>query len=1266
MKRLFRLTCFLLAMMIAAVMGLGWTEPGLKGLALGARLLSGGDVRCGAVKGSLFQSFQLEDVTVSTPAVELKLGNVQSSWQLIELFAERLHIAELVLGDVDVRLKTVEDKEQEAAGEIRMGAVFLPFAMLLDRVAIDGARLLGNNFAELTRIDHLSFGLSGSGSTFLLQDLVLRAPGYDADLKGMLDTAKEWYLELAGKVEYRDYGVGPFAGDVRLHGPLARIDAVVDLHKPARGHVEGQILELPNTFKWNAELSLEEVQLADGHAVLPEMLFSVTGTAAGEMLEYGGTLSGKIDYLFFHDVDCTIEVHGNEDQIEFQKVTVANVQGQAELTDGLLSWKDDLVWHGHLMTKDLDPAMMLADYPGAIDADLYSSGRYGEKTGLSFTADFRSFSGMLRGYGLGGHGQLKVDPQSVEIEDLLLQSGKAMLQLAGRAESQAGLGNWQDSLTWKAGIELKDFDPALFFPDYQGDLNTRIKSEGALAGQNISGMADIEAFNGTVRGYPVKGRGKVRLAEQFLHIDDLLLQSGQSSLQVTGKAGEAIDISAELESEDLGEFLPGASGALQLAAVLKGERSAPHIEAKGTARKLRVNEIQIEKLQADLKGGLAGATPVAAKIEGNGLQFGTVHAQRAGFKVNGLLNRHSFSAEVEKKEGSVRLQGDGSLAEDYSWQGTIHELRLNHDVTGPWQQIGRATLMVAGDRAKMADFCLKAGPEKLCLDGDWSGEESAWQASLAWQELNLARLNGLLTPPEPLRGRSSAEFFASGDLTSVDTAKGSITMRDCGLGDGKNESELKVLELDQARVQLSLQQGKLKTDLSADFANGSLLRGATEISGFGAFTTPPASLPLQGTLHTTIHDLAFVAPLTEYFVRPTGMLQGDLKLNGTVGRPTVGGKIQLVDGQVEVPTLGITVRDVSFDLAAAEDGIGILALLSSGPGTLQADGKLQLAPDGVKGDFHFIGENFDTASLPEYVVRTSPDLRLVFDANEGRLTGRLAVPHAVIAPERMTDSVSVSEDVVYLDGDEQENGSSWPLTTSLQINLGDDVHLEGYGISGYLRGELQVDKIPGTHMRGRGQLSLADGVFAIYGRTLNIERSRLMFAGGPIDNPGVDVRAKKIVADNEKPNETIEVGVDVNGTADNLEFTLFSNPTMEESDILAYMVVGRAMSDVGQQDESLINSAAMALGMNKKLGPLGELTELLPVDELYIEGDTADEMSLVVGKHLTKELFIGYGHNFFEQEGEVRLRYHLGAGFSIETRSSGERTGADLLYSFEK
>ncbi|MBU1564204.1 MAG: translocation/assembly module TamB domain-containing protein, partial [Proteobacteria bacterium] len=63
---------------------------------------------------------------------------------------------------------------------------------------------------------------------------------------------------------------------------------------------------------------------------------------------------------------------------------------------------------------------------------------------------------------------------------------------------------------------------------------------------------------------------------------------------------------------------------------------------------------------------------------------------------------------------------------------------------------------------------------------------------------------------------------------------------------------------------------------------------------------------------------------------------------------------------------------------------------------------------------------------------------------------------------------------------------------------------------------------------------------------------------------------------------------------------------------------------------------------------------------------TKENVSLVVGKRVTKDLYIGYDLNMFNQVGQLRVRYDLTRGFSVETRSSSESTGADLLYSFER
>lgn len=131
-----------------------------------------------------------------------------------------------------------------------------------------------------------------------------------------------------------------------------------------------------------------------------------------------------------------------------------------------------------------------------------------------------------------------------------------------------------------------------------------------------------------------------------------------------------------------------------------------------------------------------------------------------------------------------------------------------------------------------------------------------------------------------------------------------------------------------------------------------------------------------------------------------------------------------------------------------------------------------------------------------------------------------------------------------------------------------------------------------------------------------------------MDDPKVDVVAQRTV-------DKKVVGVNVSGTVSDLEVQLFSDPVMEESEILSYIVVGAG--------------------------------GIVPVDEVYLDDQKDSEnMSIVVGKNLTEDLFIGYDHKFSDSAGEFKIKYKLGYGFSVETSSSVEAMSGDIFYSLER
>jgi translocation and assembly module TamB len=133
--------------------------------------------------------------------------------------------------------------------------------------------------------------------------------------------------------------------------------------------------------------------------------------------------------------------------------------------------------------------------------------------------------------------------------------------------------------------------------------------------------------------------------------------------------------------------------------------------------------------------------------------------------------------------------------------------------------------------------------------------------------------------------------------------------------------------------------------------------------------------------------------------------------------------------------------------------------------------------------------------------------------------------------------------------------------------------------------------------------------------------------------------------------------------------TLFSDPAMDESDILSYLVIGRPLNEASASEgESLYKEAATSISLAgsetiaKTIGGAFNLTEV------NIEsGETAEDTALVLGKSVSPRLYIRYVQGLVEESAMFQIRYRLSNKWTLQTESgTTTATGADLIYSFER
>src|SRR3546814_3565330 len=72
-------------------------------------------------------------------------------------------------------------------------------------------------------------------------------------------------------------------------------------------------------------------------------------------------------------------------------------------------------------------------------------------------------------------------------------------------------------------------------------------------------------------------------------------------------------------------------------------------------------------------------------------------------------------------------------------------------------------------------------------------------------------------------------------------------------------------------------------------------------------------------------------------------------------------------------------------------------------------------------------------------------------------------------------------------------------------------------------GSVEAIEQPGIATRARGEINLVDGHYKAYGQDLTIETGKLIFSGGPVTEPALEVRATR------KPTEDVAVGLYVRG-----------------------------------------------------------------------------------------------------------------------------------------
>lgn len=1253
-------------LLLACFVFLVSTEPGLVLLQKGVNRWSGGVVLISQVEGHLLGEVRFKDVRLAGTGADIVVQQMDLSWLPANVFKAELAIANLMVSGVRVAVKD-SPVNQPASDAFRQPAksqpaVGLPFPFLVKRLVVNGIAIVDSKGLDLVRFDRLTAGFSGNGERLTIHELNLQGPEIGLALHGNVAMQQNRQVELLGNWRLAGFGFYPMAGTFSAAGSLEAPHVEIGIHSPGSIRVKGDFIDLLGMPKWTAKLTAKDVDLSTLVEYCPKIeLTAVAGELSGDFTAYRGHVEAGGAWDALTDMHLVSDIDGDGRGIDFRSLRIYGQDSSAEATGGKISWQDIFSWEGRFLFKNFDPSVITEELQGQLNAELVSTGDVKEN-GVVASFAISRLDGLLRDRKVSATGNVFLSETEVYTDGLTLRSG----EVTGLAHIDNGSFSWAEHPSWSGKVRLDHFDPSWLYAEFPGSIDGEFTTGGKQGKDGLEGSLTIKKIAGTLRGNKLSGGGGITLSGNTLTISGLALKIGSSQLQVKGRAGESLALAFSFSSPDLGTLLPAAKGSISLRGNLQGNRNSPQLDADLLGKGLSYQTYILGRTQAKIKADLSGKGQLSCSLVAEKMALAGVSVDKSTIVLHGTPAHHAIEIAAAGPLGSLAGKVYGSFRS--KWQGELSQVQVATHDYGIWRQQEKTTIAADRQGALLGKFCLTDGESTACLRGDVRiDKEAVWQVQGALAAVPLPWLNKLKLIPMPVSGLLHAAVTAGGNSHRVLSARVDSHVTAAAVVLKTKDTEQIPFSFAGSTLSLTLADSLVQAHADIRLRNDSRVILNAEAAGAGSFSTPLGSLPLHGSVELHQFDLSSLTALTGYGVEPSGRVNNSLALAGTVGQPRIFGTINIQDGGIDLPYQGISLENIVVSIQAGEESAKITGSATSGPGKLTAVGTLQYNRKGIEGSLNIQGSDFLLVSLPEYTFRVDPDVQVTFTAGKIAIRGTIDVPYGLITPERMSGSVTASEDVVLVNGMEEKRAAGWPVQLKIKVRLGDEVHIDGYGLAGKLGGQLRVNTTPDNIVAGRGELDLINGTFTIYGRSLSIERGRMLFTGGPIDNPGVDVRAQVKVDDEKARGTGYTVGVDISGLVQDLKYHLFSDPFMEDTEILSMMMVGHSLAGSTQSEGSILEAAAVTLGVKGSGGLVKELGNLLYLDDLHLEGSsTKENVSLVVGKRLTKDLYIGYDLNMFSQLGQFRVRYDLTRGFSVETRSSSESTGTDLLYSFER
>ena len=1253
MRRWVILLACLLVLLLAAPLAGAWyalyTPGGLATiLHLVPRRLPGAEVRIEGARGTLARALHVDLVEVRVPRVDVRLHDVDLQPSLRLLVLQTLQLRSATVGSLEIQVF----HHPNSNAPVR----FLPHWLNLHVDALHIGRL------HLTLPSGRTFDASDLSGHGIVRPRTIRY--YDARMntgatawrsgEGILRGTQTLGIEAGLDLGYHVAGQVPWSMALTANGDLDALKLSARFMAPFDATYLGQALDLSDRWRLKGELAVRHIDLYTWGG--SHDLGAASGSVHVEGNLDGFTAQGPVlvDMLKAGALDLRLHAAYANRVLTLQEAQAMHPQ---------LGWR--VLAHGSVGVEKDGPRLDLTGSWNDLRLPLAA------RDGLHSHAATFSVSGIWP-YAAHSAGEVQIPnlpPMSYDLTGSLFKDHaevtSATVFSPGGTAKFSGRLSWPPRLDWSATGTVAEFDPAVFAKVSSGRLAFGFDAHGAGFRPDGDFSLQLRDLVGVIRGLPAHGAGNLAHSGATWRFDAIRAQVGGAAIALDGTlGGDGADMKFDLRAPDLGLLHTGWQGHLAAVGTVHGTFRDPAIDASASGGAIQYGQVALGNLEArvDMDSHRSGASHVQLHVRGLGL--GTRHIDDAVLRLEGATTHHDLTLALAAGQFRLDAAGSGSFS-DGSWRADLAQVRARGGDEINLSLENSASLLLSPSSVHVSQLCLTGQPARLCAGGDWTAAH--WSLAAAASDLPMQTLTAGSAAGLDYHGNIGLRLALAGGAGQRPT--GSLVAQLANaqmlrrLASGRTETTT----LGSGTVTVNAGPEAIAAQLGLDAGALGSIKGVINAQR-GA--SDWRELPLSGQVNLETAELDFIPIYVPQVDRAAGRLSASLVLGGTLGSPLLNGSLALTGGELDLYRVNLAMRATSLNATLTGNSLQFDGAAQLGNGNAAARGSLQWQNGAPHGSFKLTGENLRVADVPEAQIDASPDLVFNIDGTDIAVTGTVKVPHAHIAPADLTNAVLPSSDEIIVDDTQPEDTAArFKVTTDVTLALGDDVSIESRGLKARLAGSITTHTGTDEQVtRASGEVSVAQGDYTAYGRKLDIDRGRLIFNGGPVGDPGIDVRAVKHF-DDPTVGATL-AGINVRGTLRNPRLSFFSEPPLPQQQIVQLVMAGGGLMAGQTNGVAGTTNASRGATNNELLGQgaaiIGQqLGSKIGIQDVGVESNIYNETSLVLGRYLSPRLYISYGLGLTQTLNTVKLRYTLGDHWMIRTEA-GQVGGADLVYTLDK